>query len=255
MIGPNVVHRPQLQDRRVGRDRRAHHDRRRHRGLSVRLDRPAAAGPEVPGRADRARDRRRNIFREFVTIHRGTAGGGGVHDDRRSQPVHGLRARGARLPRRQPDDLRPARDAGRPRRGRGLRQRQRRVRPCISSAASARYAFIGGYSVVTKDALPFATTVGSRPVPCLRPQPDRPDAPRLRRRHADEAARAYRYLLQSKLNTTQALAQIESDPALRVPKSTYLVDVHPHRVARRHPAARRQEGRRDEDGRRRLDDA
>jgi hypothetical protein len=35
--------------------------------------------------------------------------------------------------------------------------------------------------------------------------------------------RAYRWLLQSKLNTTHALAQIERDPSLRCPEVDYLV--------------------------------
>ena len=48
-----------------------------------------------------------------------------------------------------------------------------------------RHAFIGGYSVVTKDALPFARTVGNRGAH-LRRQHDRPDAARVlaRRRSA-----------------------------------------------------------------------
>ena len=41
-----------------------------------------------------------------------------------------------------------------------------------------RHAFIGGYSVVTKDALPYARTVGSRPGADFRHEHDRPDAPR-----------------------------------------------------------------------------
>ena len=53
------------------------------------------------------------------------AGGGGRDADRRPQPVHGLRARRARLPRRQLHDLRQRRDARRPRDGRGLRDDQR----------------------------------------------------------------------------------------------------------------------------------
>ncbi len=48
--------------------------------------------------------------------------------DRRRESVHGLRPRGARLPRRQRHDLRSARDARRSRGRRGLRQRQRRIR-------------------------------------------------------------------------------------------------------------------------------
>ena len=35
---------------------------------------------------------------------------------------------------------------------------------------------------------------------------------------------AYRYLTQSKLNTTQAMAKIESDPALACPEVANLVD-------------------------------
>ena len=42
-----------------------------------------------------------------------------------------------------------------------------------------RHAFIGGYSVVTKDALPYARTVGSRPARIYGVEHDRPDAPRL----------------------------------------------------------------------------
>ena len=47
--------------------------------------------------------------------------------------------------------------------GRGLRQRSARTPACTSSAASAATRFIGGYSVVTKDALPFGRTIGNRP--------------------------------------------------------------------------------------------
>ena len=36
--------------------------------------------------------------------------------------------------------------------------------------------------------------------------------------------RAYRYLLQSKLNATQALSQIEHDPSLACDEITYLVN-------------------------------
>ena len=56
----------------------------------------------------------RNVFREFVTIHRGTAGGGGADRHRRPQRVHGLRARRARLPRRatRRSSATPRRSAG-----------------------------------------------------------------------------------------------------------------------------------------------
>jgi UDP-N-acetylglucosamine acyltransferase len=86
-----------------------------------------------------------------------------------------------------------------------------------------RHAFIGGYSVVTKDALPFAKSVGNRA--------------RIyglntiglsRRRFApetiDQLKRAFRYLLQSKLNTARAVSAIEQDPTLTDPEVRYLVD-------------------------------
>ena len=70
-------------------------------------------------------------------------------DDRRPQRVHGLRARRARLPRRQRHDLRPPCDARRPRHGRGLRQHQRRL-GVHQFCRVGQHAFIGGYSVVTE---------------------------------------------------------------------------------------------------------
>ena len=87
-----------------------------------------------------------------------------------------------------------------------------------------RHAFIGGYSVVTKDALPFARTIGSRPARIFGVNgiglsrrgftPDR----------IAQLKRAYRYLMQSKLNTTRALTAIAGDPSLNDPEVTYLLD-------------------------------
>jgi UDP-N-acetylglucosamine acyltransferase len=87
-----------------------------------------------------------------------------------------------------------------------------------------QYAFIGGYSVVTKDALPYARTIGSRPARVfgvnsigLARRGFTPDT-------IAQLKTAYRYLLQSRLNTSQALTQIEQDPALSAPEVTCLVD-------------------------------
>jgi UDP-N-acetylglucosamine acyltransferase len=87
-----------------------------------------------------------------------------------------------------------------------------------------RHAFIGGYSVVTKDALPFARTVGSRPARIYGA-----NTVGLVRRGftADVIAklkRSFRYLLQSKLNTTRALQQIEQDQSLACAEVQYLID-------------------------------
>jgi UDP-N-acetylglucosamine acyltransferase len=86
-----------------------------------------------------------------------------------------------------------------------------------------RHAFIGGYSVVTKDALPFAKTVGNRAkvyglntVGLVR-RGFSPDAVR-------RLKRAYRYLLTSKLSPAKALDLIAADPAIASPDVAYLVE-------------------------------
>jgi UDP-N-acetylglucosamine acyltransferase len=87
-----------------------------------------------------------------------------------------------------------------------------------------RYAFIGGYSVVTKDALPFAKTVGARglcrvyglnTIGLVRRGFSKDSLTRLKR--------AYRYLLHSKLNATQALQKIEADASIRCAEVDHLV--------------------------------
>ncbi len=105
---------------------------------------------------------RRNIVREFVTIHRGTQGGGGVTQigDRNvfmayvhvahdchvgNDTIFGNTATlGGHV---------TVEDFANISAGSGVHQFCR----------VGRHAFIGGYSVVTKDALPYARTVGSRP--------------------------------------------------------------------------------------------
>jgi len=86
------------------------------------------------------------------------------------------------------------------------------------------YAFIGGYSVVTKDALPYARTIGSRPARVfgvnsigLSRRGFTPDT-------VSQLKRAYRYLLQSKLNTSRALSAIEKDAGLTSPEVRSLVE-------------------------------
>jgi UDP-N-acetylglucosamine acyltransferase len=164
---------------------------------------------------------RRNIFREFVTIHRGTAGGGGettigdhnlfmayahvAHDCHIGH--HTIFGNAATLGGHVTVEDYAAISAYS-----GVHQFCR----------VGRYAFIGGYSVVTKDALPFARSVGNRArVYGLN------TIGLMRRGFTEERVgqlkRAYRYLLQSKLNTTQALSQIEQDPALASEEVAYLV--------------------------------
>ena len=74
------------------------------------------------------------------------------------------------------------------------------------------HAYIGGYSIITMDVLPFGTTVGQKP------QCYGANRIGLERRGftADEIEglnKAFRLLLRSKLNTTQAIERIEAELA------------------------------------------
>ncbi len=161
-----------------------------------------------------------NIFREFVTIHRGTEGGGGVteigdhnlfmayahiaHDCHVGN--HTIFGNGATL-------------------GGHVTVEDHATISAFSGVHQfcrvGRHAFIGGFSVVTKDALPFAKTVGNRAriyglntIGLVRRKFSSDSITKLRR--------AYRYLLHS--NTSRALAQIERDPSLQCDEVQYLVD-------------------------------
>jgi len=178
---------------------------------------------------------RRNIFREFVTIHRGTRGGGGVTEigDRNvfmayshiahdchigNDTIFGNNATlGGHV---SVDDFATISA------GSGVHQFCR----------IGRHAFVGGYSVVTRDALPFAKSVGNRArIYGLN------TIGLIRRGFSEETVtklkRAYRYLLQSKLNTSRALKQIEKDPSVQCPEVQYLVDFI--RSSQRGPLLRR----------------
>jgi UDP-N-acetylglucosamine acyltransferase len=166
---------------------------------------------------------RRNVFREFVTINRGTAGGGGettigdnnlfmayvhvAHDCHvGSSTIFGPHATlGGHV---------NVEDFANVSAGSAVHQFCR----------VGRHGFIGGYSVVTKDALPFGRTIGSRPARIfgvntigLSRRGFTPDT-------IAQLRHAFRYLLQSKLNTTRALAQIEQDASLSTPEVRYLVE-------------------------------
>lgn len=166
---------------------------------------------------------KRNIIREFVTIHRGTAGGGGLTSigDRNLFMNYAHVAHDCHIG--SDTIMGPGATLG----GHVL------VDDYVTISAYSgvhqfcrvgRHAFIGGYSVVTKDALPFAKTVGARSLCRVYGL----NTIGLMRRGFDEATlqklkRAYRYLLQSKLNATQAVQKIASEPELASPEVEYLV--------------------------------
>jgi UDP-N-acetylglucosamine acyltransferase len=164
---------------------------------------------------------RRNIIREFATINRGTAGGGGqtsigdnnllmayvhvAHDCHvGSHTIFGPYAvLGGHV---------AVEDFANISAGSAVHQFCR----------VGKYGFIGGYSVVTKDALPFGRTIGGRPARIfgvntvgLSRRGFTPDT-------INQLKRAYRYLLHA--NTTHAIAQIEGDATLSSPEVHYLVD-------------------------------
>lgn len=163
---------------------------------------------------------RHNVVREFVTIHRGTAGGGGVtsigdnnlfmayahvaHDCHVGS--HTIFGNGATLGGHVTVEDFAAISAYS-----GVHQFCR----------VGKYAFIGGYTVVTRDALPYAKTVGNRArIYGLN------SIGLARRGFSSELIsklrRAYRQLLQH--NTSRALELIERDPTLRAPEVSYLVN-------------------------------
>jgi UDP-N-acetylglucosamine acyltransferase len=162
----------------------------------------------------------RNVFREFVTIHRGTAGGGGVTDIGDHNVFmayahvahdchvgnHTIFGNAATL-------------------GGHVTVEDYATISAFSGVHQfcrvGKYAFIGGFSVITKDALPFAKTVGNRAriyglntIGLVRRKFSSDSIAKLRR--------TYRHLLHS--NTSRALAQIERDPTLTCDEVQYVVD-------------------------------
>jgi UDP-N-acetylglucosamine acyltransferase len=161
-----------------------------------------------------------NVFREFVTIHRGTAGGGGVtsighhnlfmayahiaHDCHVGS--HAIFGNAATL-------------------GGHVTVEDYATISAYSGVHQfcrvGQHAFVGGYTVVTRDALPYAKTVGNRAriygvnAIGLARRGFSPDL-------IEQLRRAYRHLVQH--NTSRALELIERDPTLDAPEVQYLVD-------------------------------
>ncbi len=161
-----------------------------------------------------------NVFREFVTIHRGTAGGGGVttigddnlfmayahvaHDCHVGRST--IFGNGATI-------------------GGHVTVEDYATISAYSGVHQfcrvGQHAFIGGYTVVTRDALPYAKTVGNRAriygvntIGLAR----RGFSPEL----IGKLRRAYRHLVQH--NTSRALELIERDPSLEAAEVSYLVN-------------------------------
>ena len=188
-----------------------------------------------------------NVIREFVTIHRGTVGGGGVTriGDRNLLMAYTHVAHDCQVG----NEIIFANNA--------TLGGHVHVEDCATISALSgvhqfcrvgRHAFIGAHSAVTKDAMPFAKSVGNRAriyglnTIGLARRGFSPET-------IGKLKRAYRLLLVSKLNTTRAVARIEADPSLACPEIQYLVEFirSSHRgVLLRRPTRRAEEAMADE---------
>ena len=189
----------------------------------------------------------RNVIREFVTIHRGTVGGGGITrvGDRNLFMAYTHVAHDCQVG----NEIIFANNA--------TLGGHVHVEDCATISALSgvhqfcrvgRHAFIGAHSAVTKDAMPFAKSVGNRAriyglnTIGLARRGFSPET-------ISKLKRAYRLLLVSKLNTSRAVARIEADPTLACPEIEYLVEFirSSHRgVLLRRPTRRADEGTADE---------
>jgi len=153
-----------------------------------------------------------NVFREFVTLHRGTPGGGGVtriadgglfmayahvaHDCAVGSQV--IFANNATLAGHV--DVADGATIG-------------AFTAVHQFCRVGMHAFIGGGSIVTKDCLPFMKVVGNRPARCFGPNSIGLE----RKGFSEESRRAlkglWRILHSPKLNTSQAVAKVKAELA------------------------------------------
>ncbi len=163
----------------------------------------------------------RNTIREFCTINRGTAGGGGltsIGDDNLFM-AYGHIAHDNRIGNRT-IFANAATLAGHVEVGDDA------VVGAFSGVHQfcrvARHAFIGGYSVLTQDALPYVITVGNRAVTHginkigLKRKGMAPDT-------IEAIKRCYMTLFRSKLRLGEAIEKVESELG-RIPEVAYFLD-------------------------------
>jgi UDP-N-acetylglucosamine acyltransferase len=153
-----------------------------------------------------------NVFREFVTIHRGTPGGGGLttigsdglfmayvhiaHDCQVGSQV--IFANNATLAGHV--DVEGGSTVG-------------ALTAVHQFCRVGEHAFLGGGSIITKDCMPFMKIVGNRPARCFGP-----NTIGLERKGFSEDRRKaltamWRLLRSPKLNTSQAVAKIKDELA------------------------------------------
>jgi len=163
-----------------------------------------------------------NVFREFVTINRGTAGGGGlttIESDNffmaYSHVAHDCHV-GSHTIFANNATLAGHVDVG--------------DHSTIGAFSAVHqfcrvgdHAFIGGFTVVTQDALPFIKTVGDRPAKTYGINTIGLQRKGFSAETIDALDRAYRILIRSKLKLQDALQKIESDYGF-LAETRYLVE-------------------------------
>ncbi|HWP86194.1 MAG TPA: acyl-ACP--UDP-N-acetylglucosamine O-acyltransferase [Terriglobia bacterium] len=151
-----------------------------------------------------------NTIREFVTVHRGTAGGGGltkIGDDNWIMAYthiahdcivgsHTVLANGTTLAGHVIIE-----DYATVGAFSGIHQFCR----------VGRHAIIGGYSVITQDVLPFSKTVSERETKVFGVNTVGLERHGFSAEQRERLSRAFRYLVASKLNTTQAVEKIRAE--------------------------------------------
>ena len=150
-----------------------------------------------------------NVFREFVTVHRGTAGGGGLtrigSHNLLMAYVH------IALDCRLGDHIIMANAATLA--GHVEIQDHASVGAFCGIHQFCRvgtHSFLGGYSVVTRDLLPYAKTSAPRPLSVLGANHIGLERRGFNKEEIEELQASFRLLCRAKLNTTQALEAIEA---------------------------------------------
>ncbi len=162
-----------------------------------------------------------NIFREYVNLHRGTSGGGGETriGDRNFLMVYAHVAHDCILG----DDIIMANAAT-------LAGHVTIEDHATIGAFSGvhqfccvgKHAYVGGYSVITKDVLPFSKSVSSRNTKAFGVNTIGLERKGFSPDQIGSIKKAFRLLLQSKLNTTQAVEAIRRD--VNSPEAQIVID-------------------------------
>lgn len=153
-----------------------------------------------------------NLFREFVTVHRGTPGGGGIT----RLGANGLYMVGAHIGHdcQVGDSVIFANNgtlAGHVHVGSFAQVGA--LSAVHQFCTVGEHGFIGGGTIATKDVLPFMKTVGSRPARCYGPNTIGLERKGFSAARLDAIKHAWRLLRSPKLTTSEAVTRISADLA------------------------------------------